>query len=290
MQSVTRYGSNVDGLSKTLNRPELANFHDPELWDKTLVVIDNAAGPMKSLEKALEVLKVSHRKGWKVTDIIRVIERDSGTSSIQELRWQLQSHATAIQGIQQQIQLLVISRSHHELSRTQYEVRTVLSQLRFDVQNRQIRPIVPVPRERPEQAAQRAQVWPPDLFYDAGEVPINTHLPDLPPTNPWAAVVNPGRHNSAVPTDLLSTPNPMGTRPSNVHTSSESRIHTDNYLRERPQTLHSSLTAPGPPTQPLASSTFLKRPKQQYQCTINRQTQDEASPKLPEFETNQETF
>lgn len=63
--------SNADGLSKTLDRPELANFHDPELWDKALVVIDNAAGPMRSLETALEGLKVSHRKGWKVTDIIR---------------------------------------------------------------------------------------------------------------------------------------------------------------------------------------------------------------------------
>jgi len=117
----------AESFSNILRRPELATFHDAELWDRAARAIKNTETPLRRLRKSLKGLRASPRTGWSMGDVYRVIQKDCKADSISTLRTQLHSYLLVLNGIKSELSLLISGKSHHSLSQQ-------LDDLRLEVQ------------------------------------------------------------------------------------------------------------------------------------------------------------
>jgi len=217
----------AESLSRTLYRPELATFHEAELWNSALQAIENAEAPLKRLEETMQGLHTSHRVGWTMGDMVRVLKKDFKINSVSELRQQLQTHFLVLNGIKQEMNLLVAGKSHHtslqELSDLRMENRakeTIQSTNKVSPNSRN------VTRDVARQMKQKVEPQP-EVSEDV-TIP-HDHLPDTPLNDERVSVAT--QSEDEVPPGLQKTAQTQGKESTDVLKSEqESRVVTRSRL------------------------------------------------------------
>jgi hypothetical protein len=115
--------NNAAGLSDMLKRPEMAHFHDAEVWDHANEALDRCQKPLDELQNVLRGLRPSRNRKWTSGDVLRVIQGNMQESTLDRLRAQLHSHNLELAGIQGRIIMLVTVKGHMELRREFLELR-----------------------------------------------------------------------------------------------------------------------------------------------------------------------
>lgn len=125
----TTLHNNSEGLKRIMSRPEVEQFHDPEIWDEAYEALDRCNKPLKELEATLKDLRASMTKHWTPRDAIRVIQKNLKEGDINRLRSQLQTHNMVLTGVQNRIVLFVSAKGFSQASQTFREILDEIKKL-----------------------------------------------------------------------------------------------------------------------------------------------------------------